>query len=329
MTTNIPTVLAVDQGGTKIVVAEVDRQGNLHQQMKFASDVSTQALATKQITHAIEDYLSHPHYGEIQQISVSTVGRINVNSGYWYEIDPGRCEPIDLAGAITEQFGIPAIAANDVYSATYAENKVGIGRQTSNFIYLNLGTGIAGRIVEHNHILTGAHFDAGEVGHMSVDIHSTDKCVCGRYGCVEPIASGLGISTRARALIEKGAETELRVETNGRVGAEQLFKAYDNGDQVAIQVMDEALIALAVLIENLIRTSDPDAVVIGGGTSNGNWLIDRICARITPETTRLMKVGIVKSQINPNNISIVGAGLRGFEKEASVDVNSRGIAGNQ
>ena len=74
MTTNIPTVLAVDQGGTKIVVAEVDRQGNLHQQMKFASDVSTQALATKQITHAIEDYLSHPHYGEIQQISVSTVG---------------------------------------------------------------------------------------------------------------------------------------------------------------------------------------------------------------------------------------------------------------
>lgn len=314
MMSSTPTVLTVDQGGTKILIAECDQAGHLFNSHKYPSDVSDQHAATKQIAAAIAQHLAQPHYGDIKAISISTVGRIDSDLGIWYEIDPDQPTPVALADMIQQQFHLPTFIGNDVYSATVAEQAFGIGQRTDNFIYLNVGTGIAGRIVTNGHIVVGAHHNAGEIGHMVVDFTSHEQCICGRFGCVEPIASGLGMSRAASAKIKAGATTTLTIDAHGRVGAEQLFPAYDAGDAVAREVVDRALAALAALILNLVRVSDPDAVVLGGGVTNGDWLMNHLQPLVNSSTARLMKIGVVKSQLDPNRVAIMGAARLGFVK---------------
>ncbi|WP_125708386.1 ROK family protein [Lacticaseibacillus porcinae] len=309
-----PTVLTVDQGGTKILIAECDQAGHLFNSRKYPSDVSDQHAATKQIQSAIAEYLKEPHHGDIKAISISTVGRIDSETGIWYEINPDHPTPVALADIIQKQFELPTYIGNDVYSATVAEQAFGIGQTTDNFIYLNVGTGIAGRVVTNGQIVQGAHSDAGEIGHMVVDFNSKEQCICGRFGCVEPIASGLGMSRATIEKINAGEDTSLKIDDHGRVGTEQLFPAYDAGDKVAREVVDRALSALACLILNLIRVSDPEAVVLGGGVTNGDWLMTHLKPLLGNAVTHLMKVGVVKSQLDPNQVAIMGASRLGFVK---------------
>ncbi|KRL14509.1 hypothetical protein FD09_GL000157 [Schleiferilactobacillus perolens DSM 12744] len=256
--------------------------------------------------------LSNTTVGNVRSISISTVGRVDIHSGVWHEIDPKRASSIALADDLAQRFNLPVYVGNDVYCATLAELQLGMGQQTDEFIYLNVGTGIAGRVVSRGKIIVGAHNDAGEIGHMVVDMDSHEQCVCGRYGCVEPIASGLGMSNYAKKLMHTGAKTILQTESDGRIGAKQLFDAFDKGDLVAQKVINRALKGISTLILNLIRVSDPEAVVLGGGVTNNGWLLSHLQPLITPYISDTKPVRVVSSAIDPNHISLIGAGLRGF-----------------
>ena len=59
---------------------------------------------------------------------------------------------------------IPCHIDNDVKSATRAERVWGFGQISKNFIYINVGTGIAVGTVINGRQIRGSHFNAGEVG---------------------------------------------------------------------------------------------------------------------------------------------------------------------
>ncbi|WP_321383343.1 ROK family protein [uncultured Enterococcus sp.] len=52
------TVLAVDLGGTKILVGEVTRDGNILATRKYPSNVDSMRAAAEKIKEAIRDFLS-------------------------------------------------------------------------------------------------------------------------------------------------------------------------------------------------------------------------------------------------------------------------------
>lgn len=317
------TVLAVDLGGTKILISEVQANGELLAPHKYRSDVTSQTTAYAGIVQAIEQFLMQaPDVKRIMAISVSAVGRINNASGEWYELDPERAVDIPLAQQLSDRFKLPVFAANDVYCATLAENMLGVGNVTNDFLYLNVGTGIAGRIVNNGQILNGSHFDAGEIGHMVVDYNSPVRCICGRRGCVEPLASGLGMSNRAQELMAQGQPTELTVDEHGRVPVPALFQGYEHQDLVAQTVVDQALRALAALIMNVVRVSDPAAVILGGGVTTDGWLLHHLQPLLVEQTMRFVTVGIHNSQLDPNLIAIKGAALHGFQRMEMFDHES-------
>lgn len=317
------TILAVDLGGTKILISEVHADGQLLQPLKYYSNVSSQITAFEGIKKAITAYLEQvSDQDQIMAISISTVGRVNVNTGEWYEIDPERAVDINLTAELQKVFNLPIFVANDVYCATLAESLLGIGNVTKNFLYLNIGTGIAGRIVSNGSIINGSHFDAGEIGHMVVDMNSPIRCVCGRYGCVEPLASGLGMSNRAKELMKQIPSTVLTTDEHGRVPAQSLFTAYEQNDLVAIQVVDQALKALAVLIMNMVRVSDPEAVILGGGVTTEGWLLKHLQPLLDEQSMRFVTKGVRNSKLDPNLIAIKGAAMHGFQRVEDVKYES-------
>ncbi|KRN28600.1 hypothetical protein IV38_GL000799 [Lactobacillus selangorensis] len=316
---NAQTVLGVDLGGTKLLIGEVTANGQVVAQQKMPSDITNQRIATQLILDAIAAYLQQrQNDNQIVAIAVDVVDRVNNATGVWEDIVPGvNQEPIPLAQLVTERFHLPCFVGNDVMAGTVAENKLGIGRVEKNFVYIAIGTGLAGRLVIDGKLLNGEDYNAGEFGHMVVDQNSTVQCVCGRYGCVEPLASGLGMSNRAHDLYPQyQAETKLLITPDERIGADVLFNGYDAGDPLARAVVTQALQALSNLIMNLTQIANPKAFRLGGVTTGG-WLVDHLQPYLQPTTMRFVTGGVKNTTLNPNTVALQGCALYGFERLAA------------
>ena len=219
-----------------------------------------------------------------------------------------------MAKELTECYGIPCFIDNDVKSATRAERVWGFGQISQNFVYLNVGTGIAVGIVINGRQIRGSHFNAGEVGHLRVGVNVGVKCPCGRIDCVEAIAAGIGFDNCARLLRDR-YETSLHIpDKDERVQVSEVFALSQKGDPLCTVLVDNAAEALANLIMNLVRVADPDTVVLGGGVVADGYMHGKILERLQPITMRFVTNGVVITKLNPGFIGLLGAGVVAMNK---------------
>lgn len=313
------TVLAVDLGGTKILIGEVTPAGEILTSEKYPSTVVDQRSATEKIKAAIKNYLHHHSIqGDLIGIGMCVVGRVDTDRGQWMEIHPGLSDPIFLADEITQTFQLPCWITNDVSGAALAESILGIGQETGNFVYINIGTGIAARVVADHQLIKGGNFNAGEVGHMVVDMRSDDLCTCGRKGCVELFASGLGMHNQTVKFAPDYPNTMLTIEEGKRVTFQELIGAYEANDPLARKVVDQALQAVAALTMNLIRVSDPEAIIFGGGVMNDGWFLNHLVTFLNAKTIRFITKGMRVTTLNPNEVALKGAATLAFMMKKGV-----------
>ena len=209
------TYLGLDLGGTKLLIGEVDKHGNILRFKKYDSGYFSQQTASEIIKSSLDDYIRTVGWVGEKPVSmgIGLIGRVDPNEGVWLQIDPNRTHPIELAKEITEIYGIPCRIDNDVKSATRAERVWGVGQFSKNFVYINVGTGIAVGTVVNGRQIRGSHFNAGEAGHMTVGVNVGVKCCCGRMDCVETIASGSGFDACARLLKDR-YDTRLEIPSD-------------------------------------------------------------------------------------------------------------------
>ena len=62
----------------------------------------------------------------------------------------------------------PIFLANDANAAACAEKIFGTAKNSSDFVYVTVSTGIGGGIFCNNRLVEGAGFSAGEVGHICI-----------------------------------------------------------------------------------------------------------------------------------------------------------------
>ena len=160
--------------------------------------------------------------------------------------------------------GAHVVVENDNTAATWGERMAGAARGVDDVLYVGLGTGIGGGIISGGVLQRGHHGFAGEVGHMSVD-RDGERCVCGRRGCWELVASGTALSRLA-----------------GRAG-EDVSAAARAGDAQALDVLDRFAGAVSSGLSNLIVTLDPAVIVLGGGVLDPpEPLLGLIRTRLSP-----------------------------------------------
>lgn len=304
------TYLGLDLGGTKLLIGEVDKYGNILRYKKYASGYFNQAAALEIIKTSLDDYIRTVGWFNSKPVAmgVGLIGRVDPTAGIWHQIDPNRTQPIELARELTDAFGIPCRIDNDVKSATRAERVWGVGQFSKNFIYINVGTGIAVGTVVNGRQIRGSHFNAGEAGHMRVGVNLGIPCVCGRYDCVENIASGSGIDRCAR-ILSKDYETALHIpsEKEGRVQVREVYELCQKGDPLCEVLVDNAAEAVANLIMNMVRITDPDTVVMGGGIVADGFMYEKIIKKLHAPTMRFVTNGVVITKLNPEFSGLLGA----------------------
>ena len=156
---------------------------------------------------------------------------------------------------------------NDVDVATNAEFKLGAGKPYDSILGVFWGTGVGGGLILDGKPWTGRGA-AGEIGHMVVK-EGGRRCPCGRYGCMEAYAGRGAMEARARKRQEGGANTKL-FEIMEERGRDRLTsgiweRALDHHDELAEELIDEALDALGAGVASAVNLLDIEAVIIGGG----------------------------------------------------------------
>ncbi|UNO40444.1 ROK family protein [Streptomyces sp. MST-110588] len=161
---------------------------------------------------------------------------------------------VPMRSLLSERLGnVPVALGHDVRTGGLAEGRIGAGRGAGRFLFVPLGTGIAGAIGIDGRIEAGAHGSAGEIGHIVVRPEGA-LCGCGQRGCLETVASAAAVG---RAWAAACADPEAT--------AVDAAKAVASGDERALAVWQEAVDALADGLVTGLTLLDPHCLIIGGG----------------------------------------------------------------
>lgn len=245
---------ALEAGGTKMVCAIGDVDGNIFERESFPTRMPAETMA---------DVVGFFRDKDIEALGVASFGPLNLNPG---SPDYGSITTTPKPGWSNYPLRQTLMRALDVYvgidtdvnAAALAEVEAGAGKGLGNLVYYTIGTGVGGGAVVNRRLVHGLVHP--EMGHVLLRPDPRDPAPDGfcpyHKGCLEGMASGPAIEKRwgksARELPE---------------------------DHVAWEVEAEYLSQLCV---TTILMYSPERIVLGGGVMHQAHLFPRI-RRLTLE----------------------------------------------
>jgi glucokinase len=210
---------------------------------------------------------------------------------------------LPLRQIIHDRLGLPASLDNDANCAVLGEWWVGAARGARHAIGITIGTGIGGGLILDGKLYHGASDVAGEIGHTTIDTEGR-RCKCGNYGCLEAYASGPNIALRAVEEIEAGAVSRLPTLVGGdlsKITAQTVYQAAQDGDDLALEVVNDTARFLGVGIGNLLNVFNPEVVVVCGGVTAAG---DHLFVTLRRETARrAFKPAVAACRIVPGELA--------------------------
>ena len=172
---------------------------------------------------------------------------------------PGRAADPVLSGAtraaLAARIGLPVIVENDAAAAALGEFWSRRVSREQAFGCVYLGAGIGAGFVFGGALFRGDSFDAGELGHVSID-YDGRPCPCGNRGCVERYASTTAVVEAAGTPTPGTATT---AETYDLIS-----RAAVNGDATAYEAIDQAAGYLSVAVTSVVNLLDLGRLVLTG-----------------------------------------------------------------
>lgn len=205
---------------------------------------------------------------------------------------------------------------NDANAAAKGEAVFGAAKGYKDSVFITLGTGVGGGVIQDGKVLTGCNFAGAEMGHMVI-VHDGIPCGCGRKGCLECYASATALMRQTKKKMEENPESLMWDLCGGdleKVDGRIPFAAMKQGDEAAAEVVNTYASYLACGITNFINIFQPDILSIGGGVSNaGEDLLGPVRAIVEKEqySRDCDKKTVLKIAQLGNRAGIVGAAALG------------------
>ncbi|MEU9210291.1 ROK family protein [Streptomyces sp. NPDC048415] len=299
-------VIALDVGGTGMKAALVGAGGELlHQARRATGRERGPDAVVKAILGFAAELRAHgeQHLGEpAAAAAVAVPGIVDAAQGIAvYSANLGWRD-VPLRRLLGDRLGgVPVALSHDVRTGGLAEGRIGAGQGADRFLFVALGTGIAGAIGIDGGVEEGAHGFAGEIGHVVVRPGGT-PCPCGQHGCLERFASAAAVS---QAWADASGDPE--------ADAADCAKAVESGDPRATAVWQEAVDALADGLVTALTLLDPRTLIIGGGLAEaGETLFTPLRAAVRRRVTFQKLPSIVPAALG-DSAGCLGAGLLAWD----------------
>lgn len=290
--------IAFDIGGTFIKYALIDDQTKIIEQEKTKTPSNLD-----QLLRVIEGVVQKYDSQAVDGIAVSAPGAVS-NEGIIYGSSalPYIHGP-NMRKRIAACTNLPVYIENDANCAAYAEVWNGSAKGKSDVLVIVLGTGIGGAVIKNGLLHKGANLHGGEFGYMLMDPTQPKKT-----------NTWSGVASTA-ALVRRVVKIkQLKPDS---INGEQIFQLAEEGDEDCINAVEEFYHMIAAGIYNLQYIYDPEVILIGGGISARDDLIEKI-------NVELMKItdGVGIAKVFPNidvckyrqNANLLGA-VYGYIRE--------------
>lgn len=250
-----PLKVGIELGGTKCVMMLGTGPDDIHAEARI------ETLGPRQTMDAIDDLLRQwwDRHG-FEAVGVASFGPLDLDPrspthGCVVNTPKPGWSGFDILRPL-RSWAVPVGFDTDVNGSALAEGRWGAARGLASFAYVTVGTGIGvGSIVDGRSVRGLGH---SEAGHLRIPRPpgSTFAGVCPFHGdCVEGLASGPAVLAHAG------------------LPAEQL--------STADAAWDVVVSALAALCHNLVLTTAPERILLGGGLGMGQpHLLPRIRAAL-------------------------------------------------
>jgi predicted NBD/HSP70 family sugar kinase len=158
----------------------------------------------------------------------------------------------DLAERL-ESLGLTSevVLLQEMQALCLGERMYGAARDVNDFAMVDIADGLGLGVMQSGQFITGSNGLAGELGHITVDLHGK-TCGCGNRGCLETVAtdSALAAAISARQGMQRTLEEWLpRIRT---------------GEIDAARELDEWLEYLAVGLAAVINLFNPSRLFVHG-----------------------------------------------------------------
>ncbi len=244
-------VIGLDLGESVFVGARVNLRGEVRRSVELPVDGRDGAEALE-LVYRLVDLLLDGSEDSLLGIGVGTPGVIDSRTGIirwavnldWQDLPLGRL--------LEERYAVPVNIANDSQAAALAEYAFGAdATRRRNLVAIKVGRGIGAGIVLDGALYQGDSFGAGEIGHTVVEDDGA-ACHCGRFGCLETVASGPAIIAHARSL---GLDAE---------SIDDVARAIAAGDDRALGAARTAGRFLGRAVAGLVGALDIHDIVVHG-----------------------------------------------------------------
>ena len=293
-------VIGVDLGGTKISTAISTIEGNILANVVLptkAEEGETAVLG--RIVQSIDEVIvgSSTSIDEIEAIGIGSPGPLDAKKGIIITTPNLPFKDYNLVQPLKEKYNIPVYLDNDANAAAIGEYMFGAGKGKESIVYFTVSTGVGGGAVLDGKVYRGHTSNALEIGHTTVDPNGP-RCNCGNLGCLEAISSGTAIARKGKEAVSTNVETSLKKYDT--VTSYEVFKEAEAGDEVAKDIIDNALTYLGIGVANAIATFDPEMIIIGGGVSKAGDIVfntvkkvvNKRCFKSMAESCEIVPAGL-------------------------------------
>lgn len=291
--------VGIDLGGTKI-------QGVVLDGSTVVADhkMQTPGSGGTDIAAAISDCIEAMGMPDFDRVGIGAPGVIDRAGGRVLRAPNLAIDSsVPLTAIVAEKVGLEPTSVrldNDVNVGAVAELRLGAAAGAHDVLCVFVGTGVGGGLILDGSLRHGPLGLAGEIGHAIVH-DGGRRCGCGGFGHLEAYAGRRCLEAEARRLHEGGRQTKLvELAGDGKMKSSVFAKALAMGDEVAIELLDDAVEALGAALASAVALVDLELIVLGGGLAGK--LGEPFVARVSDAIERRLFV-------QPSPLRVVPAAL--------------------
>ena len=265
--------IGIDWGGTKIEAIAIDSDSG--EELNRIRVDSPKDNYEKIISKVVE-LVNEISKGASQfTVGIGMPGSIHPETNLVQVSNTKALEGKPVKSDIEKKLGFEIKIANDADCLALSEAVDGAGKDYKSVFAVILGTGVGAGYSINKEIIVGPNKLTGEWGQNPIpgpmdDYEKSVKRHCGRVGAIEVFLSGPGLENYYE-FISKAKKT-----------SREIVSLYQEGDPVAIEVMNVYFERIARAFSSFVNILDPDVIVCGGGMSEIDDIYNEIPKRIIP-----------------------------------------------
>lgn len=229
--------------------------------------VAVDAPEPQVLLKAIADCWRHYHQHYPTQhinLALGVHGQVDPITGVSQTMPQARWKaPVEMKYLLEERLGVQVRLDNDCVMLALAEKWQNRSAQ-QDFCVINVDYGIGSSFVINDQIYRGSLYGSGQIGHTIVNPDGA-ACDCGRYGCLETVASLSALKKQARVWLKTQPGAELSPE---QLTTRALIRAWEEGDVRVRAWVENAANAIGLSLYNFLNILNINQI----------WLYGRSCA---------------------------------------------------